>query len=175
MEQIIMKSNDTSSNSKENIKDFSADIERLHLLLNESINKLDNLLKKFDGAEVIKEIYRSGLAYDNGSSRSSSRIPPAFGRSNIIIIERLAILKEKGRCIPTTNDMVSIHKAASQVLELDALYEIGMISLKYENGRDIGYIKFTDSKNCAMPEYVPGKIDIFEYVYCKNYRNHNDS
>ena len=117
-----MKSNDISSNSKENIKDSSAEIERLHLLLNESINKLDNILKKFDGAEIIKEIYRSGLAYDEGNSRSSNRLPPAFGRSNIIKIERLAILKEKGRCIPTTDDMVSIHKAASQVLELDELY-----------------------------------------------------
>lgn len=175
MEQIIVKSNDISSNSKENIKDSSAEIERLHLLLNESINKLDNILKKFDGAEIIKEIYRSGLAYDEGNSRSSNRLPPAFGRSNIIKIERLAILKEKGRCIPTTDDMVSIHKAASQVLELDALYEIGMVSSKYENGRDIGYIKFTDNKNCAIPEYVPGKIDIFEYIYCKNSRNHNDS
>ena len=90
-----MKSNDISSNSKENIKDSSAEIERLHLLLNESINKLDNILKKFDGAEIIKEIYRSGLAYDEGNSRSSNRLPPAFGRSNIIKIERLAILKEK--------------------------------------------------------------------------------
>lgn len=55
MEQIIVKSNDISSNSKENIKDSSAEIERLHLLLNESINKLDNILKNLTGQKSLKK------------------------------------------------------------------------------------------------------------------------